>query len=328
MRNNIRRAVFFILAVVAAYFVHENKRMLLDRYIVWRTPPSAAVVDLAERTDMSDLGRRVFFASLPSIDDAEAFNANCSNIETTMIILGCHSGGKIYVFNVRDERIAAAKYVTAAHEMLHAAYARLSEGERAEVDRMLENAYQLSKDSDEYRAVMAEYAQVEPGQRDNELHSILGTEYAELPPDLEDYYARYFSDRRKVAAMTIQYKKVFQNLEAGQLELKARLDRLATKIEADYALLDTMKSQLDDDIDDFNRREFRSQTEFGASRQLLIERVDEFERFQAQINVDVGQYNAWVEEYNNLGGKLDQLNRQLNSKAQMGVRAIEGPGAP
>jgi hypothetical protein len=326
MGKKRRKIIVFALALGLACYVHANKRVLVDGYVVWRNPPSPAVVDLAERTGMSDLGRRVFFASLPSIDDAEDFSASCSDIETTMIILGCHVNGKIHVFNVRDERIAAAKYVTAAHEMLHAAYMRLSATERARVDGMLEDMYRSSGDSEEFSAVMAEYAQVEPGQRDNELHSILGTEYTTLSPELEDYYSRYFSDRRRVADMTIQYKKVFKNLEAGQVKLKAQLERLAAKIESDSSLFETMAFQLNADIDAFNQREFHSSVTFNAARQALIGRQLEIEKFKAQINTDIAKYDAWVEEYNNLGGRINQLNRLLDAKSQVGIRAIEGAG--
>ncbi|MDR0843488.1 MAG: hypothetical protein LBP68_08745 [Acidobacteriota bacterium] len=324
MKDRSGKLIVLILMMMAVYFAYKNGQMLSDRYVIWRNPPSAEVVEFADRTGMRDLGRQVFFASTPSIDDAEAFNEHCSDIETTMIILGCHVGGKIYVFNVRDERIADAKYVTSAHEMLHAAYVRLSEGERAKINNLLEDEYRRAGDSAEFRTVMAEYAQVEPGQRDNELHSILGTEFAALSPELEDYYARYFTDRHKVANMTARYKEVFAKLEDGQTKLKAQLDRLAAKIKADSSLFDTLAFQLNDDIDAFNTKEFRSRTEWNAARQALVEREHDINSFKWQINADISRYDAYVEEYNSLGGKIAHLNQQIDSKSQAGIRTIKG----
>jgi hypothetical protein len=39
-----------------------------------------------------------------------------------------------------------------------------------------------------------------PEDRRDEAHSLLGTEYEDLPTELEQYYSQYFSDRSKVVA--------------------------------------------------------------------------------------------------------------------------------
>ena len=317
--NRNLKITILILLLTLAYFAHKNDQEILDRYFVWRNPPMPEIVAIADKTNMSDTGRRIFFASSPSIDDAADFNENCSDIETTMIILGCYANGRIHIFNIRDQRIADAKYVTSAHEMLHAAYVRLSKDERRTVDRLLEEAYQYASANDELRDVMAEYARVEPDQRHNELHSILGTEYAELSSELEKYYARYFIDQRKIVDMAVQYRKVFKNLETEQAGLKAKLDRLAAEIDADASLYDTMIHWLNSDIEDFNNKEFYSRSEFNAERDALLEKESELKKFRAQIEAGIARHDKLVEEYNNLGGKIIQLNYQLDSKSQTDI---------
>jgi len=324
--NNAKIALLFLL-IASVYFVHKNSNALFDHYIIWRNPPSPAVVELADKTGMSSSGRRIFFASVPSIDDAEDLNVNCSDIETTMIILGCYASGRIHVFNVREERIAAAKYVTSAHEMLHAAYARLSKSERDMVNALLEEAYQHISGDDEFRDVMAEYARMEPEQRYNELHSIIGAEHAELFPELEKYYTRYFTDRGRIVEMAFQYRKVFKNLEDEQARLKVQLDRLTATIETNTSLFDTMLFWLNRDIDDFNNKEFRSRSEFNNSRKILLEKQSELNRFKMQIETDIGKFDELVKEYNNIGGKIDQLTYQIDSKSQAGVREIKDGSA-
>jgi len=322
-KNQKGKIAILVLLIAVAYFANKESRALFDRYVVWRNPPAPAIVELADKTGMSVLGRRIFFASVPSIDDAEEINVNCADIETTMIILGCYVRGRIHVFDVKDERIADAKYVTSAHEMLHAAYARLPKGERNTVNSLLEEAYQYAGDDDELRDVMAEYARVEPEQRYNELHSILGAEHADLFPELEKYYARYFTDRRRIVDMAAQYRTVFKNLEAEQARLKIQLDRLSAKIETDTSILDTMISWLNKDIDGFNEKEFYSRREYNAGREVLIEKSKEVNRFKRQIEADISQYDKWVEEYNRLGGKINHLTYQIDSKSQTGVREIK-----
>lgn len=320
MKNRSKKITILIFLIAFAIFINTDRWTLSDRYAVWRNPPPPEVAGLADKTGMSNLGRRIFFASVPSIDGAEEFNANCSDIETTMIILGCYSRGRIHIFNVRDSRIADAKYVTSAHEMLHAAYMRLSKTGRDRVNGLLEDAYQRTGENDELRDVMAEYARVEPEQRHNELHSILGTEYAELPPELEEYYAGYFADRNKIVGMAFKYRKVFKNLEAEQSRLKAHLDRLAETITTDLSLLDTMIAWINEDIEAFNVKNFHSRSEFNAERAALIEKENEINELRTQIEVNIRQHDKMAEEYNNLGGKIAQLNYQLDSKSQTGDR--------
>ena len=58
-------------------------------------------------------------------------------------MLGCYILNKgIYVYDITDDRLAGVRQVTTAHEMLHAAYDRLSVKERAQVDAMTAAAYE------------------------------------------------------------------------------------------------------------------------------------------------------------------------------------------
>ena len=322
MKNKNVKIIILILLTAVAYFVHKDKWALRDLYIIRRNPPATAVVDLADKTGMSGIARRIFFAAVPSIDDAEDLNTNCADIETTMIILGCHVRGRIHVFNVRDKRIIDAKYVTSAHEMLHAAYARLSKKEREKINRLLDEAYQHANGNDELRDIIDEYVRTKPEQRQNELHSILGTEHAGLPPELEKYYARYFVDRHKIVEMAVRYRNVFNQLEAEQARLKVLIDRMAERIRYDASSLDTMVSWLNIDIEAFNKKEFYSRSEFDRERSALINRESELNILRTQIKTNITQHDKWVEQYNNLGGKIEQLNYQLDSKSQAGIRAI------
>ena len=72
----------------------------------------------------------------------------CDKDEEFTIILGCYTGqDKLYVFNVDDQRIPDVEEVTAAHEMLHVAYDRMSSTQKNSLNTLLDN--QLSEISDE-----------------------------------------------------------------------------------------------------------------------------------------------------------------------------------
>lgn len=52
---------------------------------------------------------------------------------------------------------------------------------------MLEKEYRKNSDA-EFSKRMDYYKRNQPGEEYNELHSIIGTEFADISPQLEDYY--------------------------------------------------------------------------------------------------------------------------------------------
>jgi hypothetical protein len=113
--------------------------------------------------------------------------------------LGCiTSKGRVFILDAPDQHDQAV--VTAAHEMLHLAYRRLSQTQKDELAPLLDQAIaaHLSDGlADELRS------ETTPADRRDEAHSLLGTEYKDLPVGLEQYYKQYFTDRSKVLAAEI-----------------------------------------------------------------------------------------------------------------------------
>ena len=128
--------------------------------------------------------------------------------------MGCYYGDRIYLFDVENAELAGAKEVTAAHELLHAQYARLNIFERPRVDAMIKKAYQKVKNEPEIAKAMEYYREAEPDAELDELHSIIGTTIGELDSDLEQYYARYFTDRASIVAKNQAYTTVFTRVNA------------------------------------------------------------------------------------------------------------------
>lgn len=230
-------AVFVIIAVpVIAWTQRWN---IYDKARLRGYTPSKQVVQLATDTTMDDDTRRLFYVYHPQLDDKSTFSQNCKSSEKT-IVLGCYVDGQgIYLYNVTDARLNGVIQVTAAHETLHAAYERLSGKEKTHINELINQAYANVKDErirktiDDYRKNGADVT--------NELHSILGTEVRNLPPELETYYQRYFSDRKKIVSFSEQYEKVFSE----------RKD----KVVADDAKLTTLKQQIEDAEQDLNNKE-------------------------------------------------------------------------
>jgi hypothetical protein len=277
------------------------------------------VAALVKDGGMNDHGKFLFEASRPELNDKTDFNKNCTMRESQAIVLGCYATGRIYVFDVTDERISGVRTVTAAHEMLHAAYERLSSGERGKLDKLLQE--ELARTTDrELLDLMKIYAETEPGQELNELHSLLATEVANLSPDLETYYKKYFTDRQKVVAEYQKYHQVFADLDARATELKGQLDAKSAAIAAATAKYESDSAKLASDIDEFNNCAgtvncFASDAAFQRARAALMARQSDVKAMVDQINAQVDQYNASVAELNALGIEAQKLNQSIDSHA-------------
>jgi len=316
----IGRIVYLFIAIFcvsAAIFLVTNKQYVVDQLNAWQFTPSSAVASLADRSGMSDTGRFYFYTSHPSIDSAQAFNKECVQKESTTAILGCYNGQNIYVYNVTDARLDGIQEVTAAHEMLHAAYARMGDSEKQQVDALLETEYNKLKDDKDFADRVAFYERTEPGERDNELHSVIGTEVASISPQLESHYKKYFSNRSAVVALHTKYMSVFTNLQQQSQTLSDQLTQLGNQIESNSAAYNTHVSQLNADIQAFNAKAnnggFATEAEFQSERAGLVARATQLNGDRTTVNNLVDQYNALKQELESVASQSDALNRSIDS---------------
>ena len=169
-----------IIACVVAVAI-LNRQYIIDKYNAWEFKPSPEIVQIANDVGLNENGRFYYFASRPELDFAKEFNGECRSREQGNAILGCYKNQRIYIYNVNDERLNGLKEVTAAHEMLHAAYERLPESDKKAVNTLLEKEYRKNSDA-EFSKRMDYYKRNQPGEEYNELHSIIGTEFADISP--------------------------------------------------------------------------------------------------------------------------------------------------
>lgn len=286
----------------------------------WNYKPTAQVAALFSKTGMNDNGKFYFYASQPTLytsSNAGEFNSACEKVEATTAILGCYNGSKIFIYDVTDQKLDGINEVTAAHETLHAIYSRLSDTERSKVDSMVEAEYKKISGDKYYADLTAYYAKAEPSQRDNELHSIIGTEIANLSPDLEKYYDQYFSDRQKVVNYNIKYTSVFKSLKSQADQLSAQLDELSSSINARTKQYNADASQLNNDIAAFNNLAtsggFTSQAVFNSQRAALVARMNALEAEKTSIKSDTARYESLLSEYNSIATESKKLYDSIDS---------------
>ena len=312
-------AVIFVLIVGGSAWAAYNQQFIVDQFTAWQYDLPAKLTILAKDSGLNDHGKFLLRASRAELNEREDFNRNCTMRESQAIVLGCFSSGRIFIFNVTDERISAVRAVTTAHEMLHAAYARLSRGERQNLDKLLEE--QLAETTDQNLLDLLEiYTQTEPDQKLNELHSLFGTEVEKLSPALEMYYKKYFSNRSQVVHLYQKYSQVFTDLHDRAQTLQQTLNTENAAIEAAIAQYNETTATLSSDIDKFNSCAqtlncFASEAAFNAARAALVARQNALQAMAVQINNQINEYNASVAELNAIGIEAKGLNQSIDSHA-------------
>lgn len=315
--GHIVRATLAVVFAALAVWLYLNQQYVFDRVSAWQYQPTSEVQTIVERSGVNDKGRFLMYAGHISIDDAQRFNQECGRIEQNAATLGCYSANQIFVYNITDPRLNGIKEVTAAHEMLHAAYQRLSSSDRQHVDQLVEAEYAKLKDDQNFATRMAIYAKAEPTERDNELHSIIGTEVADISPELEKYYTAYFTDRHKVTTLHEQYQAVFDQVAAQSAALSSQINTLADKIDAESATYNTSVKQLNADIAQFNNRAasggFSSQQDFNVARSALVKRANQISAQRTTINNDIATYQELYKQLQSVASQSEALNRSIDS---------------
>lgn len=180
---------FLIAGVLAA---RQYRTEIGDWWFLRSYQPSVKVVEVASRAGFNDHGTKLFYRADPEFVD-KATIANRCDIENLACLT---SAGAIVILDEPGK--ADQTTVSAAHEVLHLAYRRLGDEDKAMLAPLLDEAYDQLRATTDLVEEVANQPTVE--DRRDELHSLLGSEYAPLPQALEDYYRRYFSDRSKVVA--------------------------------------------------------------------------------------------------------------------------------
>lgn len=198
-------------------------------------PVDPAIRDLMNGAGMTPEGERVFVAASPTLEDKATLAQSCASLDTsasgTAHTYGCVVRGKIHVRLFSAPELHDMIYVVAAHELLHVVYGQLTSGERIRLDEQLQSARAGDAVLEERLKVYAASADDTP----NEVHSVLGTEFAAISPDLAAHYSRYIDRTRVLGAFdrTLGDREAeIRRLEASVDEMKARLDNLSVEMEA------------------------------------------------------------------------------------------------
>jgi prefoldin subunit 5 len=317
-RGPIRKlfgVVFTVALMFGAWWVFANQVFLVDWWRYRHFEPPAEIVAMAQRTELTDTGRFRAFSSEPALNDAAEFNANCPPKSADVNVLGCYDGRNIFIFRVTEPALDGIEEVTLVHEMLHAQYARLTNSKRDEINRWIDD-YVAAHDTERMQSHMANYSE---DDWHNELHSIIGTEYTDLSPELLDYYNTLF-DYTKVLELFDGYHTAFAAISARAEAIHAEADALAQEINSQSTAFNSDTTTLNAAIEDFNRRAgsgyFETIEDFNSERRALMIEQDRLEALRTAVNQKIERYNALAAELQQLQVRSQELNDSINSQLQ------------
>lgn len=300
--------------IVAAWFWLMERQIPQDWVASWGYAPTEEVAELEEALDLTWRGQLIWAAANPTLEEAEAFNEYCDSHDAEVSVLGCYAPDedKIYIYAIQDEELKDANKSTAAHELLHAAWDRLSEGEQKEITGWLDELYESDQ---EWFAV--ELESYEDEEWTEEMYTRAATKRRELPAELEEHYGKYFEDRAQVVQYYENYQEPLDELNAELDERWAELDELDVAIERERAEYEAAVEEYNGRVERFNACADTpgcfNETTFAWQRQQLTAEGDELDAWQEALNGRIRDYNQKLAEYNERAAVLEGLYRRMNS---------------
>lgn len=312
--SSFRRFAGWILILVLLsipFVVYFRAQSIIDWWKLHDYTPPPPVASLAQQDTMTPYATHVFYVNHPDLEtNTTQFRQDCNESEKT-IVLGCYRGNQdgIFIFEVTDARLAGVQQVTAAHEMLHAAYDRLSGQDRSDVDAMLQTYYSTVTDQRIIDTINA-YKQSEPNDVVNEMHSVFGTEIADLPAPLEAYYAKYFTNRQTITSYAAGYEGEFTSRQDQIKTDDAQLSQMKTSISQQEANLNSQLEQINSD-------------RAGLDSLRSSGQIAQYNASVAHFNAEINRYNAGVDRlksqivaYNDLVSVRNAIAVELSSLDQ------------
>ena len=310
----LKVAAFVIVSALVAFAMTQiDYTAISDNLTAIGYELSPEMQALVNDLQLTKEGERILMATRPELQEAEDFNQNCVNLDSSSSILGCYSNNRIFIYNISRNELKGIRQVTLAHELLHAVWQRMSRTDQESLEASLKGIYDSNAEVHEHLEMY--------GDNDlyDELHSTIGSQLAadEMPENLQQHYAKIFSNQKVLADFYNGYYSVFRETNERIKTLDADIKTHRTtlrEMETNYSL---QNAQLTNDINDFNSRArnggFATLTEFYNEReQLLARKAAQQEEYQNILNY-TNEANALINEYNTLVVRKNDLYKSMDS---------------
>ncbi|MDP4585987.1 MAG: hypothetical protein NWS64_01655 [Microbacteriaceae bacterium] len=308
-----------LISVVA--WGSNNVAMIRDWLVVGKIAGSSELDAYVAESGLSAAGRFYLLAAKPILHSPDTFDVACPVREAGIAALGCYSAetDTIHLLDIGDDTLKTLKPVVAAHEALHAIWARLDSTERSAIAIEVEKSFASVRDPG-MLSRLAPYEELMPAERDGELFAILGTESVAITPALDEVYSRYFDDRMACVRLAASSANVIAEITSGIESIGAQILAVEELVVAASTSYSTERKSLRRDIKIFNARAdtrgyFASSSIFERERSALTNRKKKLERSRIALNALIEQFNALVAQLTVLNSHAMNLNSALGIDA-------------
>lgn len=260
-------AIVIFVLVLNIDFGFINDRRKASEY-----EPTSEIESLVSRMKLTDRGKTILYASSPQLKSKRAFNGVCGGDgDPDAFVAGCYYeiNGNEYI-DVYDSGKEAtelqnayynydnSKIVTLAHEMMHAAYARVSDKDKEWIEVELNKVY---ANNDELRSEISLYPS---NQKYDELYVRIATELYTIPSTLEKHYSVYFRDRQYIA-------KLYHDNKQQIKDMLAEADKILERMETQRSLYQNSANYYirRDAANEYNRLLGLYNSQIGVYRETL-----------------------------------------------------------
>ncbi len=317
-KNRSREVVAVLVTTAAMLGIYAlfQSTYVQDTWKGWQYQEPANIAQIRSELELTDSAQRIFLATHPAVEAAEAFNEHCDSHREDISLLGCYTGDKMYIYAIDLPELEAANKVTAAHELLHAVWARMGRSERQQVEQLLQ----------QFRQDHAEWAEEElklysENEQLEELYTRVATKVRDLPEALEAHYRQYFTNRQKIVEFYESYQAPFDELLTENRTLQTQILQLGQEIDQGRAEYLARMAALEQEITEFNNCAdtpgcFQSRAEFTERRGKLEAERTALEALRVEVNQKIDDNNAAVSKYEENQKKLGKLNDAINSNVE------------
>ncbi|MGH7156579.1 MAG: hypothetical protein ACREGG_00460 [Candidatus Saccharimonadales bacterium] len=319
MRQLKKLLAYLLLLVLLAFpfAVYFNAQALSDYFALRNYTPPSDIATLASQDTMLPYTKHMFYLNHPQIvSSVAAFRQDCPDSPQT-IVLGCYHPDQkgIYIYSVSDSQLYGVEQVTAAHEVLHAVYARLSNHDRTILNNELEDYYKNGLTDSRVIAEVKIYQQTEPNDVMDEMSCTFGTEIADLPSGLNTYYQKYFANRQTVVNFEQNYESEFTSRQSQINTEAAQLAQMKSNIDSEEQSLQTQLNQINSDRARLDSLRGSGQTgQYNASVDSYNSEVSVYNSGVDRLRSDISSYNQLVDQYNATATELASLQQSIDTR--------------
>lgn len=316
-KRHILGWVFLVVLVGVAVAVVLNREWIYDWYRGVSYQPSSEMIAIRDKLQLTGRGGFLFNAAQPELNEATEFNKNCRQDKDEVAVLGCYAAGNIHVYDIDAAELDGIRELTAAHELLHVVWARMSDDEKVALVEPLTRTFEKNQEF-----LGEEIDTYDISEKQEELYVRAGTEVKDLPETLEKHYAEIFKDQDRIVDFYNSYITVFRKIKAEMEGLISEIENLQEEVNLKTAEYERMFNQLEADIVSFNSCAeavgcFSSESEFYLRRNELVGRQNELNILNNEINELISEYNVKVDLYNADVTESQKLQEMINSNSKV-----------